>query len=169
MIRISPRSSRRGGFTLVEILVAVAVLGIGATVFVASFSFSLALANSSRNRAVAATLAEEHLYSLAHNPGQYSWPLQPAAPGTLVEVTPALERATAPASLPVMPAARAREENLYQSFSSKAYAMLPKADANHLEVTVAVSWKEAGRGQVFTLTSCVPRSSVPTRAAGGAR
>ena len=153
------------GFTLIEILVALVVVSVGVTILIQLFSSSLALAQSSRNQAVAASLAEEQMQALLRNPGAYEWGLETAAPDKLVKVSVRGKPADAypvdpPSVLPVERTASAREENLYSRFSWKAFAKLPAADAPYVEVTVTIQWTEAGRDRLFALTSNISRPAI---------
>ena len=180
--------SRTGGFTLIEILVALAVTSVAITIFVQCFSFSLALARSGRNENIAAALAEEHLQALLRSPERYDWHADHAAPGQLVEVTMAGEVQQKAASgqppnpkqadvirpcmppevLPVNPRASSREEAMYRAFSWQAFQKVSGPDASHVEITVVVRWMDAGRSQLFALTSLAPRLLL-TRGAARAR
>ena len=177
MARTGEKSARRRGFTLVEILVALAVMSVAVSVFLSLFTASLDLAQSNRNKTIAASLAEEQMAALLRAPNQYDWHLQKASSGELVEITAAASngendgRFTPPGVLPVLPQASTREEILYAKFSWHAYCRLPRADANYLEVTVAVRWSEEGRARVVTLTSSASRmlvASTGRRAEGSA-
>lgn len=176
----------RSGFTLIEILVALAVVTTAATIFISLFGSSLTLSRFNRSQIVAASLAEEQLSAILRNSGDYIWKLDGAEPGQLVEVvaadgegpaaaSPAGSRgfnAAAPPSgrpfdslvvVPVEPAASDREENFYGKFRWQAYAALPQPNANHVDVTVVVRWKDAGREKSVALTSSAPRFALGTR------
>ena len=164
---------RSSGFTLVEILVALAVVSIGITVLVAGFSSGLAMAKAGRNQTVAASLAEEQMQAILHNPSGYEWGLEKAKPKQLVKIsvkgrTEEAYYVKPPAVLPVERSASAREENLYSQFTWNAYAKLSDADAAYVEVTIAVRWMESGRERVFALTSNMSRAAVTPRAEGSA-
>jgi len=170
----------RRGFTLIEILVALAVVATAATILVSLFGSSLALSRSNRSQLVAASLAEEQMDSILRNSSKYVWNLDGAEPGQLVEVVP-VEPAksegpgpTKPAvpagrpfdrlvAAPIEPASNAREENFYGKFRWQAYAALPQPNSKHVDVTVVVRWKDAGRDRLVAFTSSAPRFSLGPR------
>ena len=162
MVHMCRRSS---GFTLVEILIALVVVSMGITILVSLFTSSLSLAQSSRNQRVAASLAEEEMRALQQNPGAYEWGLESVAPGQFAKVEAQGKPADGypvepPSVLPAERAASARESNLYDGFSWKAFAKLPVVDAPYVEVTVTIQWTESGRERLFALTSSISRASV---------
>ena len=172
-----PSSHRLGvsGFTVIEVLVAVAVLSVGVTVLISLFSSSLVLARTSRNETIAAAFAEEQLLLLEHNPAQYDWPLDSAAPGELVKVVPkkdlpesSLPKAE-PATLPALYRAVAREQDFCSKFTCEVYGKQPRVNAPYVEVTAVVRWKDAGRDRLLSLTSALPRSVLPGAGAGSGR
>jgi prepilin-type N-terminal cleavage/methylation domain-containing protein len=170
---LAPMNRCSSGFTLVEILVALAVVSVGVTVLLSGFTCGLDIAQASRNQAVASSLAEEQMQILAQNPGAYEWALDKAAPGQLLKVRPkgksdAFNSVTPPSTLPVDRKASAREENLYNRFTWTAFAKLSAPDAPYVEVTIAINWSEYGHNRVFSLTSSIPRQSIPTRTEGAA-
>jgi len=171
---------KRRGFTLIEILVAVAVVATAATILVSLFGSSLVLSRSNRSQLVAASLAEEQMDSILRNSSKYVWNLDGAEPGQLVEVVPAepatpeVPGATKPAVpagrpfdrlvvAPIEPASNAREETFYGKFRWQAYAALPQPNSKHVDVTVVVRWKDAGRDRSVALTSSAPRFSLGSR------
>jgi prepilin-type N-terminal cleavage/methylation domain-containing protein len=164
----------QGGFTLIEILVALVVVGVATSVFIQLFSLSLTMARTSQNQALAATLADEQMNALLRAPRAYDWHLAGAAPGQLIAVTPRQAQEDhrhfdAPSTLPLSPRASNREEALHEKFSWEGYARLPHEDARCLEVTVAVRWVEEGRDRLISLTSAIARSAIaPAAEKGGA-
>ena len=159
MVQTRSRSTRRGGFTLIEILVAVAVLGVGATIFISLFSSSQDLAETSRSRTVATSLAERQLDAIQRDPGQYEWPSAALEAGTMAEVFPvgadpeAPRGFALPSTMPVDKASNAREANFMERFSWQAYARKPDVEAAHIELTVVVRWQEGGRDKSLAITS----------------
>lgn len=165
---------RRGGFTLVEILVSVAVLGVAVSLFLSLFFSSLGLSQSSRSQCVASSLAEEQLLSVTRAPERFVWALGNVTPGQLVEIKPSESPESdaghfaPPSSMPSVPAVDARERAYYDKFTWQMFAKVPEPGTPQVEVTVVVRWTEAGRDQVLALTSTVHRSKVPFQAKGGA-
>jgi prepilin-type N-terminal cleavage/methylation domain-containing protein len=174
------------GFTLIEILVSLAVVATAATILVSLFGSSLVLTRSNRSRLVAASLAEEQMDSILRNSSKYVWNLDGAESGQLVEVVPA-EPAQSEAAgaakpgipagwrfdrlvaAPVEPAANAREEIFYGKFRWQAYVALPQPNSKHVDVTVVVRWKDAGRDKSVALTSSAPRFSLGSRPPAASR
>lgn len=177
---------KKRGFTLIEVLVSLAVIATAATILVSLFGSSLALSRSNRSQLVAASLAEEQMDSILRNSSKYVWNLDGAEAGQLVEVVPAesiqseAPGATKPAvpagrpfdrlvAAPTEPASNAREENFYGKFRWQAYAALPQPNSKHVDVTVVVRWKDAGRDKSVALTSSAPRFSLGSRPPAAAR
>jgi len=164
VVQTRSRNARPGGFTLIEILVAVAVLGIGATIFIKLFSSSQDLAETSRSRTIATSLAERQLDALQRDPGQYEWPSQALETGTMAEILPfggdpdATRGFAPPSTMPVNAAANARETNFMERFSWQAYARTPDAEAAYIELTVVVRWQENGRDKSLAITTSAHRS-----------
>ena len=171
----------RRGFTLIEVLVALAVVATAATILVSLFGSSLVLSRTNRSQLVAASLAEEQMESILRNSSKYVWNLDGAEPGQLVEVVPAESAQAQPVSTllaapatvgrpfdrlvvaPVEPASNAREENFYGKFRWQAYAALPQPNSKHVDVTVVVRWRDAGRDRLVAFTSSAPRFSLGSR------
>ena len=170
----------RRGFTLIEILVALAVVATAATILVSLFGSSLVLSRTNRSQLVAASLAEEQMESILRNSSKYVWNLDGAEPGQLVEVVPAgpakseaagAAKPAVPAgrpfdrlvAAPLEPASNAREENFYGKFRWQAYAALPQPKSKHVDVTVVVRWRDAGRDRLVAFTSSAPRFSLGSR------
>ena len=170
MTRTRSSAVRGRGFTLIEVLVSLAVVSVAATIFVSLFTSSVTLGRSSRNQAVAASLAQEQLEAILRDPASYNWNLDKAAPGELAEITvgddynPRRNRFALPAALPVEPRHNTREETFYDKFWWQAYARLPGPDAHHVDVTVVVRWPDKGRPRMTALTCSLPRAELGTAA-----
>jgi len=155
----------RRGFSLLELLVALAVISVAGTVYVSFYSSSLGLAKTARNRAVAASLAEEHLSAILRHPEHFLWQ-KPAEPGVeqfpiaLADDDPkAGNPVERPAAMPADEAADRNQAAVYDAFRWKAYGRLPSLTAAYYEVTGVIHWEEAGREQLLSLTSAVPRAA----------
>jgi prepilin-type N-terminal cleavage/methylation domain-containing protein len=159
------RKQQAGGFTLIEILVALAIVGVATYIIISLFSSAFSLAQNNRARRVAGALAEGQLADLMRNPAKYAWPdLKAAKVGELSEVSVRGETDKggrvfdAPSVMPIDKRAFNREQSFYGKFSWDAYVKLPKENVPHAELTVVVRWRSQGRSDAFALTSCVPRS-----------
>lgn len=158
--------SSGAGFTLLELLTAMAVLGVAATIFFRLFSSSVALADNSQSHEIAANLAQEYLTQLQASPERFVWPnYDDAQAGESLSVTPvtggAIEQKAVepPVAVPTRRRAYERDRNIYHGFVWEAFARLPEPDAQYVEVTVDITWRDKrGRAQRFSLTSAVPRS-----------
>ena len=156
--------SRKAGFSLLEILVALIIMGVASSIFLALYSASAAVAQSNRSMRTAADLAGEYLSEIVANPDQYSWPDFDKKPyGAMHSVVREgdtalpLRLADPPGVRPTDERASEREKNFYAGFLWEAYTVLPTEDADYVEVFVNVWWQERGRDRVFSLTSCLPR------------
>ena len=165
-----------GGFTLVELLVALTVVGVAAAVFVGMFSASLGLSRSNSNLAVATELAETQLAVLMRAPRDFVWDNskgtacfavtthEPEPPGGYPVEPPAINLVTKEA--------QQKLAERYSQFRWTAFARLAAPDAAAYEVTVAVRWMDTRRPQTLTLSSAVARALVdkppaPAPPAGG--
>ena len=166
---------RRGGFTLVEMIVALGVISVAAMIFVSMFRQSLDLGKAARNRTVASQLAEEALNDILSQPSKFHWVKSDDARNVEYAVTASPESATlwtpvaSPYRLPEDSAAQEREVNLYEGFEWRAFGRLPSPDAAFAELSVHVQWHEAGKRRGFVLTSAVPRTSVSLEAGAAAQ
>ena len=156
--------SRKAGFTLLEILVALVIMGVASSIFLTLYSASSAVAQSNRSMQAAANLAGEYLTAIIANPNQYRWPDFDKKPyGALYPVLRVgdeglpSKQADPPRVRPTNEQASEREKNFYAGFSWEAFTVLPAEDADYVEVLVNVWWQERGRDRVFSLTSCLPR------------
>ena len=158
---------RRRGFTLIELLVALAVVSVVATVFVSFFHSSMDIARTARNRTVAAEIAEAKLGAILRHPERYVWlaPDSPTQEQFPVKTSPEQPRVgnpvEPPAALPVVDAARRRQETVYDNFKWQAFGRFPSPNAAYCEVTLVVHWVEAGRQRMLALTSALPRFKMP--------
>jgi hypothetical protein len=153
---------------------ALAVLSVATTIVISLWSTSLTYARRSRDRSVAAALAQERLTDIELHPAQYVWTeYAGVSEGETAQVYMGDTKRPLPMDLPApMPPRESedeRETNYYGRFTWKAYAEKPAPSAGFLEVTVAVFWTHEGREKTFMLTSCMPVSGVPSnRVEGGA-
>jgi len=157
----------RGGFTLLEMLIALAVMGVGVTVFIQLYSSSLTLARTSVNHRIAVEVANEQLALMQQRPEQYLWNISvPGAderfPVTLGPDDPkAGNPAEGPAALPAEERARNRDAVRYAQFRWKAFGEL-RHNASYYDLTVVVRWMEEGREKMLAMTSAVARDKVDT-------
>ena len=156
--------SRKAGFTLLEVLVALVIMAVASSIFLTLYSASSAVARSNRSMQTAADLAGEYLTAIVANPNQYRWPDFDNKPyGALYPVLRvgeaglSMKQADPPRVRPTNEQASKREKNFYAGFSWEAFTVLPAEDADYVEVLVNVWWQERGRDRVFSLTSCLPR------------
>lgn len=172
------QTSRRGrrGFTLVEVLAAIAVTGVAATIIISLFNHSLTITAKNRSVKVAASLAQDRLLDLVQNPSGYYWGgLAGLEPGTqqqipLISTSPESEPElrshifsdSKPGTIPYDKAGSKREVNFYDKFRWRAYAEAPTLDASYITVTVAVSWIQNGKDELFALTSALARDAMET-------
>lgn len=160
------RGMGRGGFTLIEILVALAVLSAATFIYIELFVSSLELGRGNRNAAIASAAAEAELFALTQAPERYLWHWDPADPDALFPIQRAEDDpkagnlVTAPAVMPVRDAPHAREQELYRGFRWHAHGQLAET-GRYFEVTVSVHWQEQGRERLLALTGAVPRASAP--------
>jgi prepilin-type N-terminal cleavage/methylation domain-containing protein len=157
-----------GGFTLVEVIVALAVVGVGVTVVLSLYTNSLAINRSNRNHSIAAALAEEQLAHLRCNPGGYDWAgVLESEEGALAELKlkpmeggAATQGFKAPAVVPDGAPGSAPERQLYEDFTWQAYVRSAARETPYIEVIMVVRWREAQRPREFALASYVPRVSL---------
>jgi prepilin-type N-terminal cleavage/methylation domain-containing protein len=166
------RLKNRRGFTLFEVLCAVAVASVGAAVFVSLFSSSLALLQVSRDKGIAASLAEEQALYITHNPAQFDWRLQGAAPGALAEIKPVgfdpkkdRQVFPLPGAMPAEPDAARTQKNLYEKFTWQAFAQVPEPAAASVTFHVVVQWSHGVHGRTFSVCASVPRQQLTMAAA----
>lgn len=156
----------RGGFTLMEMLVALAVLGVAVTVFISLFTSSIDISQTASNRGVAASIADARLTDIVAAPERYQWLQEPGAEETrfpiqLTGEDPAAGNPVSPPSaMPPEPRAYETQSALYDRFRWEAFGKLAAGGA-YYEVTVVVRYHERGREQLLTMTSAVPALAVP--------
>jgi prepilin-type N-terminal cleavage/methylation domain-containing protein len=147
------------GFTLIEILVALAVMGVATTLIISLYANSVSLGQLDRSRRAAYTVAEALLADVSLNPSAYTWPDANAlASGELAQIgitNP--DSAYLPATLPPLALAHTREKELYERFSTSAYARGSDAAPQLVEVTVVVTWTEKGSHKTASLSTAMPR------------
>lgn len=155
------RRTRREGFTLVEVLVALAVLSAATWIILSLFTNSLKLERNARSTRVAAELARDRLADILARPTAYAWPAEDAiagetpAPLTLKEPSQAGVFAL-PAVLPASPLAQSAEKVFYERFSWEAIVKRPAEGGGFYEVLVVVRWEEAKRPKQVVLTGSIP-------------
>lgn len=169
-IRAKGRKGRRGGFTLLETMVALGVMGMAITIFVTTYSSCLALRTYYRNEIIASELAEECLAELKVSPNRLDWSaLSGAAPGELVRLNPApdsegeLGKFAPPKAMPHGERDARSTRVFYNKFSWEVYARKAEDNQAHMELVVMVRWQEAGRRRSLASTALVS-----TDLAGGA-
>lgn len=167
-----------GGFTLVELVVALTVTAVALSVLIAMFNASLGLSNEARGRIMAGELAEAHLNALLASPEMFLWHRDAPNAAGLFAITLGTDdpRAGNVVSTPEVQLAtrhaQERSESLYRRYRWQAWGRLPAPDAPAYEITVAVRWQARGRTRTLTLTSSIPRHRVehaptPVLADGG--
>ncbi|MCP4640322.1 MAG: prepilin-type N-terminal cleavage/methylation domain-containing protein [bacterium] len=157
--RDNERQLHVGGFTLLEVIVALSILGVAITIFVSLFYNSLVLGTASRSELVSASLAEERLADIQANPTAYDWSdVASRTPGQLGRVAGNSRGFVVPSTMPEDARNAQRETDFFRKFTWEAYAMKPEAEAAYLEVTVVVRWQESGRQRRFCLTSVLPQA-----------
>lgn len=165
LFRDPPPRSGRAGFTLIELIVSLLVISVATTIFMHLYASSIDLGKLSRNRSVAVAIAEEQLGLMMREPGLFVWDYgNPNAEGYFriraeendprAGVVAALPKATIPED-----AAFKRESVVFDQFRWKAIGKLGARGLFH-EVTVAVHWTQAGKGESITMTGAVPRGRV---------
>ena len=169
MARRWRRGTRHGGFTLLEILVAIVVLATGITCFISLYLSSVGVADFSRNQAIAAQLAQEKLTELVNDPGAYIWEVPDSGRGTIALPSKAKDAAPEKGPFPVgvpsiLPVGSKHigqhEKNLFDRFTWDAYTDVNNKDAGYAFLTVVIRWKEPGQDRVLPLTTCVARSRI---------
>ena len=166
----------RTGFTLVELIVALTVVSVALSALIAMFNAGLGLARESRNRMIAAEIAEFQLNAISVTPNMFLWHREMPGETGLFPITlgyddpPAGNITPTPDVRLASRGAQERNETLYKQFRWQAWGRLPAPDAQSYEITVSVRWRERGRQRTVALTSSIPRrpvDSAPTPANGG--
>jgi len=163
--RAAHREHRRG-FSLVELIVALGVISVAGTVFLSMYGSSVRLAKTARDRTVATQLAEEQMGDILRSPERYLWHVPVAPEGQRFPVTAGPDDpkagvpCEAPKAMPTMETPHRRESVVYDQFRWRAEGRLPDPNAAYYEVTVSIHWTDAGRPQMLSITSCVPRARV---------
>lgn len=164
--RALARNGATGGFTLIEVLVAIAIAGVATGLMVQTIFRTVELSRDNSSHRVAASLASEQLRAIVNVPSNFVWPDAAAlAEGALVELSlPGedpehdLRAVAAPATLPTDHRSILREQSFFERYSWRAFARLPQAEAGYVEVTVSIEWVDSGREKNFALTGTMPRS-----------
>lgn len=146
-----PFFRRRGGFTLLEMLVALTVISVGVAVFVGLFDMALTLSRNARDRSACLDIARSVLDDVARNPGDYEWP---EGDGLQQVALPAERKAQADPPRVLLPgeAAKKRMEARHSRYRWRLFAQKPAPD-NPLpvrEVTVVVQAGESSPAVVLT-------------------
>jgi prepilin-type N-terminal cleavage/methylation domain-containing protein len=171
--RLRPGAGQRreGGFTLVEVIVAIGIVAVATNVIISWFFISVDVTTDSRSRMAAAWLAEEQLSAIQLNPGDYVWPTpEDYAAGGFHLVNPRDDESSlihaveTPSAMPPDDQAYRRESNFYDKYSWTAYSRLPDPDAYHVETVVVIQWRQGARDRVFSLSSVIPRTEVENSA-----
>ncbi len=158
-------SKRAGGFTLLEVVVALTVVSVAVTVLVSVFGASLTLSRNARDRAVALEVAQTTLNEIVRFPAHFVWDRQA---GDAASFPVRLQGEPPPGGHPVSPpdvlypteAARQRAENRYARFRWTAFARISEPGAAAYEVTVLVNISGADRNRTLSLTTLVPAAGV---------
>ena len=161
--QIIPWLAQRRGFTLVELLVAISVISIAAMVFVSFYFSARDLRGTAQNQEIAASLAQEQLEAILASPTHFTW-RKPEGESTqafpILAATPDDPDSyyfDAPLALPADKRAYLRQTNLYNRFQWAAFARQAAAADPYYEITVVISWTEAGRDQSIALTSALDK------------
>jgi hypothetical protein len=116
------------------------------------------IADIRRSRTIGISLAQEQLTRLTNQPELFQWPALDGAPGTLSEIVPLSDdnqNFQAPSVDAPMREANRATANLYSQFSWQAYATLPSAGAQHVDVCVVVRRESSTREDPIALTSAI--------------
>ena len=151
------------GFTLVEVILAFTIVSVALGIFISMFLAAVRLAAESRDKTIAAEIAESYLNVIVSKPEAYTWLSGERNPDGLFEIEEK-EGVSGMSSIPPLPdttlATRSAHEkiiSLSHKFRCRAWGRLSSAAARAVEVTVCVSWYTQGRPIRFALTSSVPR------------
>jgi len=155
--RIPIRRYRERAFTLLEIVVALAVMAVAVSIIVTLYQASAVFAAQARELRIATDLAQERLVDIKIHPSHYRCASLSADAPVEIEAADKTTSFDPPKSLPPNQAAGTRELNAYQMYSWRAFAKLPQADSNLVELTVVVSWQSLGRNRSFALTTYAPK------------
>ena len=160
-------AGRRGGFTLIELIMALTVLSVALTGLIAMYGISLELANQSRQKSLAAEIAESQMAMVLAAPETFRWEYDPADVAVLFPITLGTDDPKAgntiepPHVTLVHRIVHARNELLYRKFRWKVWGRLPSADSHFYEVTVAVHWGAQGKDRTLAFTSSLAKHRVP--------
>jgi prepilin-type N-terminal cleavage/methylation domain-containing protein len=152
--------SAKGGFTLIEVVVAIFVMGVAVSVGLSLYAASYSLARDSRLVRIAADLAAEQAQQIEANPGQFTWPaLEPGEPRSLLPVgaEEGPQPFAPPSALPPEERSGRKALTEFEGFTWQAYASRPEGADAFAEVTVVVHWTFEGKPKHFTLTTLVAR------------
>lgn len=158
--------SRRNGFTLIELIVALTVISVATTILIRLYMASTDLGIQAQYRELAASVAESQLAQMVSEPANFVWEHDRPDGAGLFRVKEDADdpRAGRKVLLPevLLPydASFERQTNVYDKFRWAAYGRVPSAASSIVEVTVDVHWKHAGKTEHIALTGAVPRSKV---------
>jgi prepilin-type N-terminal cleavage/methylation domain-containing protein len=161
----SPRSLTRGGFTLLEVLVALGIAGIAVSILVTAFGGSYTLFRMNDHRTIALSQAQLQLSTMLREPALFAWPKLDAlnagakAPVTLKAAAEGKEQRFAPPTLKT----RIRHDrddidNLFRELSWEAFVEQKNPSDAHVALTVVLHWSDGGNMQSLLLTTAVPKS-----------
>lgn len=165
LFRDPPTRTSRAGFTLIELIVSLFVISVATTIFMKLYATSMDLGKLSRNRQIATSIAEEQLGLIMKDPARYVWEKDTADDAGFFRVRASADdpRAGVEATLPTstLPDERAfqRETTVYNQFRWSAFGHLGTRGLVY-EVTVDVSWEQAGKRESVALTGAVSRGKI---------
>lgn len=158
-------SSARG-FTLVELIVALTVVSAAMSVLISMFGSGMDLAAETRNRSVAAELAEMQLALINASPHLFLWRIEAQDATGLFPISAGTDDpksgnlVQAPEVRMASRRAQERNDAFYHQFRWKAWGHLAYPESQAYEVTVSIHWRNHGRLRTLAITSSVPRYKV---------
>ena len=156
------RRTRQDGMTLLEIMVALAVVGVAVTGLVTMFTASRTLGEMSRSTTVALSLAQDQLAAIQVAPQDFAWPstddLAASADAPVeLKAGDGAQTFAPPVTMPIGSFKKDREAKHYARYAWQAWVSQPSVEAQHLELTVVVSWDYQGKQRAVTVSTLVPR------------
>lgn len=155
-------SAGRRGFTLIEVLVALSVISVAVGIFISLYGDGLGLGRLANGREVAARAAQTQLALITSAPGRFLWKLPAEDSEVQFPILAQEDDPKAgniidpPTAMPADEYADRNARDFFSDFRWRAFGRLPKG-REHCEVTVVITWKEAGREEMLALTSALPR------------